>query len=47
MEILKGNEKHIDACLSIAKELRQYFTEKGIAEMSKELQKDLLYVACN
>ncbi len=45
MKIIEGNEKHIDACLSIAKELRQYFTEAGIATMSKDLRKHLLYVA--
>jgi ribosomal protein S18 acetylase RimI-like enzyme len=45
MEILKGNEKHIGACLSIARELRQYFTDAGITTMSKDLRNHLLYVA--
>lgn len=45
MEILKGNEKHIDACLSIAKALREYFTKAGITTMSKDLRNHLLYVA--
>ncbi|HBR09898.1 hypothetical protein LR021_03420 [Candidatus Bipolaricaulota bacterium] len=45
MEILEGNEKHIDACLSIAKELRQYFTEASIATMSKDLRNHVLYIA--
>ena len=45
MEILKGNEKRIDACLSIAKDLRQYFTEAGIATMNKDLRNHVLYVA--
>jgi len=45
MEILEGNEKHIEACLSIAKELRQYFTESAIATMSKDLGKHSPYIA--
>jgi ribosomal protein S18 acetylase RimI-like enzyme len=45
MKILKGNEKHIDECLSIAKELRQYFNEKGISAMGKNLENQSLYVA--
>jgi ribosomal protein S18 acetylase RimI-like enzyme len=45
MEILKGNEKHIDTCLSIAKELHEYFTENAIVTMSKDMKKHLLYIA--
>ena len=45
MQVIKGNDKHIDACLSIAKQLPQYFNEKGIATMSKDLREHRLYVA--
>lgn len=45
MEILIGNDKHIDACLSIAKELHQYFTDKTIATMGEDLRNHVLYVA--
>jgi len=45
MEIAKGNENHIAACLSIAKELPQYFTEEGINTMNKDLRKHQLYTA--
>jgi len=45
MKILKGDEKHIAACLSIAKEMPQYFNERGIAMMTEDLKKHRLYVA--
>ena len=46
MEIARGNETHIEACLSIARKLAgKYFTENGIATMSEDLRKHLLYVA--
>jgi len=45
MEITKGDEKHIAACLSIAKQLPQYFTEEGINTMSKDLLTHQLYIA--
>ncbi len=45
MEILLGNEKHMDVCLSIAKELPQYFTEKAITTLSKDLRNHVLYIA--
>lgn len=45
MEIAKGNENHIAACLSIAKELPQYFTEEGINTMNKDLRTHQLYTA--
>jgi len=45
MEILRGNKKHIAACLSIARGMPQYFNERGIAMMTEELKKHLLYVA--
>jgi len=41
------NEKHIDACLAIARELHQYFTEEGIAAMSQDLTRHSLSVAKN
>jgi GNAT superfamily N-acetyltransferase len=45
MQVVKGNEQDIDACLSIAEELPQYFDEKGIATMSKDLREHRLFVA--
>jgi len=42
-----GNEKYIDACLAIAKELPQYFTEQAMVTMSQDLAAHLLYVAVN
>lgn len=45
MEIVKGNENHIAACLSIAKELPQYFTEEGTNTMNKDLRTHQLYTA--
>jgi len=45
--ISSGSEKYIDACLAIAKELRQYFSEQGLATMSQDLIKHSLYVAMN
>jgi len=45
MKIVKGNEEHIDACLSIARELSQYFNEKGIAQMGRDLRKHMIYLA--
>jgi len=45
MEILRGNKKHIAACLSIARGMPQYFNERGIAMMTEDLKKHLLYVA--
>lgn len=44
MRIIKGEEEHVDACLSIAKALCQYFDEKAIATISEDLRKYLLYV---
>ncbi len=45
MEIIRGNEKHLAACLSIAREMPQYFNERGIAMMAEDLKKHRLYVA--
>ncbi len=42
---MRGDEKHIDACLSIAKSLPQYFNERGIEMITEDLKKHLLYVA--
>ncbi|MCG2737910.1 MAG: GNAT family N-acetyltransferase [Thermoplasmatales archaeon] len=39
------DKKHIEACLSIAKELREYFTEDAIETMGKDMKKHLLYIA--
>ncbi|UCE35877.1 MAG: GNAT family N-acetyltransferase [Thermoplasmata archaeon] len=45
MEISKGDQKDIDSCLSIAKELKQYFTEEAILKMGEDLKSHVLYVA--
>ncbi|MDI6917717.1 MAG: GNAT family N-acetyltransferase [Thermoplasmatales archaeon] len=46
MKISKGcDKKHIDACLLIAKELSEYFTENAIQTMRKDMKKHLLYIA--
>lgn len=45
MQILRCNNHYIDDCLSIAKELTQYFNEAGIQTMREDLTKHLLYVA--
>lgn len=34
-------------CVSIARELHEYFTENGIKAMNKDLQSHLMYVAIN
>ena len=47
MNILKGNEKHIEACCSIAKGLSEYFTENAVETMSKDMKKHLLYIAAD
>ena len=41
------DKKHIEACCSIAKELREYFTENAIETMRKDMKKHLLYVAAD
>ena len=45
MQILQGNQQYVDGCLSIAKDLRQYFNESGIKTMREDLTKHLLYIA--
>jgi len=45
MQIIKGSKQHIEACLSIARELPHYFTAQGIAAMNRDLQEHRLYVA--
>ncbi len=40
-----GSEINIDTCLAIVRELQGYFTEQGIATMSRDLRAHLLYVA--
>ena len=45
MQVLRGSKQQIDSCLSIARELPDYFTEQGIAAMSRDLQEHWLYVA--
>lgn len=39
------DKKHIEACLSIAKDLHEYFTENAIETMRKDMQNHLLYIA--
>lgn len=41
------DKKHIEACLSIAKDLHEYFTEDAIETMSKDMKKHLLYIAAD
>lgn len=45
MEVLRGDARHIEACVSIATELRQYFTDEAIATIGEDLRKHSLYVA--
>jgi len=45
MQVIKGNKQQIDNCLSIARELPQYFMEQGIAAMSRDLHDHRLYIA--
>ena len=45
MEILRGSKEHVDACLSIGRELDEYFNEQGIATMTEDLRRHLLWVA--
>ncbi len=47
MKILQGNKKHIIDCLSIAKELKQYFTDTALEVMEKDLLRHLLFIAIN
>jgi GNAT superfamily N-acetyltransferase len=45
MQVIQGNQQHIDSCLAIARELPAYFTTQGIAAMSQDLQEHRLYLA--
>jgi len=45
MKILRGNKKYIDSCLSVARELKQYFTNTAIKIIEKDLHKHLLFIA--
>ncbi len=45
MEVLRGDQRHIGACLATAKELGQYFTDEAIATIGEDLRKHSLYVA--
>jgi ribosomal protein S18 acetylase RimI-like enzyme len=45
MEIVKGNANHHESCLSIAKELTQYFYEKAVSDMNRDFRNHDLYVA--
>jgi ribosomal protein S18 acetylase RimI-like enzyme len=45
MEIIQGNISHIEACLYIARNLPQYFTETGIKNLSKDINTHQLFVA--
>ncbi len=45
MDVLKGKEKHVEACLAIAQELRQYFADQAIVTIGKDLRKHSPYVA--
>ena len=45
MQVIKGNPQYTDICLSIARELPQYFTAQGITAMSQDILIHRLYVA--
>jgi len=45
IKIVKGTAEHADACLSIAKELMQYFNEKAIEILTEDLHQYSFYVA--
>ncbi len=45
MKIIKGNQTHIDSCLSIARELPEYFMEQAMPVMANDLRGHQLYVA--
>lgn len=48
MKIIKGNEKHIDACLTIARGLiGRYFTEKAITAIGNDLRTHQLWIAAD
>ena len=40
-----GNEENIASCLTIARELDEYFTENAITRMSQDIANQSLYVA--
>lgn len=44
MEFIKDDKQYIDDCLSIARELGEYFTEDGLAKMADDLKKHSLFV---
>jgi ribosomal protein S18 acetylase RimI-like enzyme len=45
MEVIRGSPVHFDACLSIARSLPRYFTEKGVESIGNDLRNGELYVA--
>jgi ribosomal protein S18 acetylase RimI-like enzyme len=45
MKILQGNRKYIDNCLSVARELKQYFTTTALRAIEKDLHRHLLFIA--
>ena len=47
MKILQGHEEHVEACLTIARELGQYFTEEAVATMNNDIRSYPTYVAVN
>jgi len=44
MKVITGKEKHIDNCIQIARSLSDYFTEKAIDQIQKDLHSNLFYV---
>jgi GNAT superfamily N-acetyltransferase len=44
MQIIQGSPAYIDSCLSIGRELPEYFPDSGIAAMRRDLQEHRLYV---
>jgi ribosomal protein S18 acetylase RimI-like enzyme len=45
LHIIKGQENHIQACLEIVKKLPEYFTDKAVLNMAKDLQHQDFLVA--
>lgn len=45
MEISRGDKSQIDSCMIIAKQLKEYFTDKAISKMRNDLQEQMLYIA--
>jgi len=45
MKVIEGNKDHIDACISIARSLTEYFTEKAIKTIERDINSNVFYVS--